>query len=73
MGGSFTNLSPVAFMVLAHLLYGNACAKGAGENGFGFGLEGKGWCLDTFGSVVGKCWLVGSILAEDTNQFFVRF
>eukprot|EP00438_Fugacium_kawagutii_P034660 Skav203540 [mRNA] locus=scaffold2230:136002:136637:- [translate_table: standard] len=27
------SLSPVAFMVLAHLLYGNACAKGgAGHN-----------------------------------------
>lgn len=35
-------------MVLAHLLYGNACAKGAGET-VSFGR--KGWCLDTFGLV----------------------
>lgn len=27
------SLSPVAFMVLAHLLYGNACAKGRGPTG----------------------------------------
>ena len=41
MGGSFTNLSPVAFMVLAHLLYGNACAKGAGETvSVSFGRKG---------------------------------
>ena len=35
-------------MVLAHLLYGNACAKGAGET---VSLGMKGWCLDTFGLV----------------------
>ena len=64
LGGSFTNLSPVAFMVLAHLLYGNACAKGAGNDTFGLVVG----CVSGFG----KCRLVGSSFTENKNQFFLR-
>ncbi len=66
LGGSFTNLSPVAFMVLAHLLYGNACAKGAGNVSDTFGLVIE--CV----SGLGKCRLVGSSFTENINQFFLR-